>query len=121
MVGLASRCCLCLFAQGVLEIPMRMVPSQTFTLFKYSTISVLGRRETPEVWVTKATEMKRNKDGDAGENLHKGPLCSTGLTGLSHFGGIAGMRLSFVTPESQGKTHNPRCPTQGQRRMAKEK
>ena len=121
MVGLASHCCLCLFAQGVLEIPMRMVPSQTFTLFKYSTISVLGRRETPEVWVTKATEMKRNKDADAGENLHKGPLCSTGLTGLSHFGGIAGMRLSFVTPESQGKTYNPRCPTQGQRRMAKEK
>lgn len=94
MVGLASCCCLCFFAQGVLEIPMRMVQSQTFTLFKYSNISVLGSRETPGVWVTKATETKRNKDGDTGENLHKGPLCSTGLTGLSHFGGVAGMRLN---------------------------
>lgn len=100
---------------------MRMVQSQTFTLFKYSNISVLGSRETPGVWVTKATETKRNKDGDTGENLHKGPLCSTGLTGLSHFGGVAGMRLSFVTPESQRKTHSPRCPSQGQRRVAKEK
>lgn len=98
MVGLASCCCLCFFAQGVLENPMRMVQSQTFLLFKYSDISVLGSRATPEVWVTRATKTKRNKNGDTGENLHEGPLCFTGLTGLSHFGGIAGMRLSFITP-----------------------
>ena len=82
MVGLASCCCLCFFAQGVLESPMRMVQSQTFLLFKYSDISVLGSRATPEVWVTEPQRRREAKMGVLGRTYTKDPFALQAWLGL---------------------------------------
>lgn len=51
-----------------------MVQLHTFMLFKCLNIFAFGSRETLEVWVTKTTQMKRNKDRAIGENLDKRTL-----------------------------------------------
>lgn len=63
-----------LFAQGILKFTTGMVQLHTFMLFKCLNIFALGSRETPEVWVTKTTQTKRNKDRAIGENLDKRTL-----------------------------------------------